>query len=426
LDDIHFIDHACGANRLGKAKRDIALLQSGLAQEPGNQRYWFYLANSFWDDEQFDAALGAYRVRAELGGWSEEVFYSQYRIGKCLGRLGDDDAMTLSHLATYQRFPHRAEPLHALALHYHNRAEHPLVRMVATEGLSVPMPDGALFVESEVYQWRLKDLLAVSLYWLDSKEEAAAINQELLELVPAAHTDRIQQNLELCKKQDQAVLGWFYQEDRDAFNVFGSATSGGDLLEIGVCEGSSAVAMGHHLLAGERFVVCDLWENIDNFLNDNPTANGGEGGVYADLTLNGFLAHWDRNHSWRPDVRQCSSTDLNLSGLTFRFAHIDGCHQMKYVAADIALTVPHMADLGVLALDDYTAAHVPGVAAAIWQAQQNGLIYPFLGTPNKLYVATNPEAQRHWLNYIKQLAWEYESHEMGGYELLIVGHGGTS
>ena len=46
LDGVEMLDHACGANRVGKAERDAALLCKGLEAEPDNARYVFYLAQS--------------------------------------------------------------------------------------------------------------------------------------------------------------------------------------------------------------------------------------------------------------------------------------------------------------------------------------------------------------------------------------------
>ncbi len=38
--------------------------------------------------------------------------------------------------------------------------------MLARAGSDLPKPQGALFVEPEVYDWRLVDIMAVSLYYL--------------------------------------------------------------------------------------------------------------------------------------------------------------------------------------------------------------------------------------------------------------------
>jgi tetratricopeptide (TPR) repeat protein len=200
FDGIWFRDHAAGANRVNKFDRDIALLTQGLEAEPDNERYVFYLANSYFDAGQPAEAVAWYEKRAQMGGWSEEIFYSSYRVGQCLQRLDRVTEMIAQYLQTYQRFPHRAEPLHALAQFYQRRSENHLAFLMADAGTRIPRPpDGALFVEAEVYTWRLTDIVAVSLYWMGRPGEAATLNRRLLEIVPEDARGRILSNLEFCE-----------------------------------------------------------------------------------------------------------------------------------------------------------------------------------------------------------------------------------
>jgi tetratricopeptide (TPR) repeat protein len=198
LQGVSFLDHASGANRSGKFERDIALLADGLKSEPDNARYVFYTANSYYDLGDFDTAMSWYARREAMDGWQEEVFYSSYRIGLCLQRLARHDEAASRLLATWDRFPQRAEPLHALALQYQRNAQHRLVHMIAEAGKRIPLPTDALFVETDVYTWRLEDLRAVALYWLGHHAEAAALNRSLLERTPAGERVRIERNLRFC------------------------------------------------------------------------------------------------------------------------------------------------------------------------------------------------------------------------------------
>lgn len=198
FDGIWFRDHAAGANRPNKFTRDIALLEQGLDAEPDNARYVFYLANSYFDSGDPATAMTYYDKRMQMGGWTEELFYSSYRIGQCHGQLGHDAEMVTRYLHTYQLFPHRAEPLHALAMHYLRQSQHQLAFMFADAGSLVPEPDGALFIETEVYSWRLTDIMAVSLYWMGRHTEAAGLTRHLLAIVPDHSRARIEANLTFC------------------------------------------------------------------------------------------------------------------------------------------------------------------------------------------------------------------------------------
>lgn len=197
-DGIWFSDHADGHNRPDKYERDIALLTAGLRAEPDNARYVFYLANTHFDNADPAQAMQWYERRIQMGGWPGEVFYSSYRIGLCLQQLSRHPEMIARHLQTYQDFPDRAEPLHALARHYQENTEYHLSYLIASAASKIPLPENALFVEPDVYSWRLLDIVAVSAYWTGRVAESTALNRWLLEVVPESHRERITANLGFC------------------------------------------------------------------------------------------------------------------------------------------------------------------------------------------------------------------------------------
>lgn len=201
LEGVSYLDHEAGANRKDKYRRDIDLLTRSLATDPDNTRTVFYLANSYFDFGDTAQALAWYEKRMTMGGWQEEVFYSAYRIGQCFERLSREADMVSRHLLTFEQFPSRAEPLHSLALYMQRASRHRLAYHFAQIGSQVPMPKNALFVEPEVYEWRLDDIAAVALYWLGRKGEAAGMNRRLLESVPESHKARIRENLRFCETQ---------------------------------------------------------------------------------------------------------------------------------------------------------------------------------------------------------------------------------
>jgi hypothetical protein len=63
--------------------------------------------------------------------------------------------------------------------------------------------------------------------------------------------------------------------------------------------------------------------------------------------------------------------------------------------------VTHTAKRGVIALDDYRGFRTPGVAAAVWQAVGNGLLFPFAATYMKIYACTSVADQRYWLERVR-------------------------
>ena len=145
VKDVVFIkDIGDGGAKSDKFSRDVRLLKNGLAQEPNNERYMFYLANSLKDlagtqkhqteseinqiqhlmkewkgqysnhpemealvlsiaesQSQFkvkvtelekelkNEAIEFYRKRIKAGGFWEEVWYSYYNIGRLYMEMGD-------------------------------------------------------------------------------------------------------------------------------------------------------------------------------------------------------------------------------------------------------------------------------------------------------------------------------------------------
>lgn len=194
LEGVWFIDYADGGNREGKAERDIELLLPTAETDP---RSCFYLANTYYDAGMLDEAYEWYAIRLSMGGYDEERFYSSYRMGQLdFTPPGDEDRGITRLLRTFDSWPHRAEPLHTLAMHYQSLQQWHLSEMMAETGARIPLPAGGLFVEGEVYQWRLLDAWAVAAWWTGNRDLAGELNRGLLDLAPPGEHDRIQGNLE--------------------------------------------------------------------------------------------------------------------------------------------------------------------------------------------------------------------------------------
>jgi len=71
-----------GGCKRDKFERDARLLEEGLKEEPDNERYFFYLANTKACEGKIDEARELYKRRVDAGGWQEEVWYSMYQLAK--------------------------------------------------------------------------------------------------------------------------------------------------------------------------------------------------------------------------------------------------------------------------------------------------------------------------------------------------------
>jgi hypothetical protein len=215
------------------------------------------------------------------------------------------------------------------------------------------------------------------------------------------------------------IPGFFYPADFMLFDfVLGhqlESEVAGDLLEIGVYRGKSAILMGFGLRPDERLIACDLFDNVmsheDLGIKHRKTYDG--------LQVADFYRNWNHYHSRRQlDVRVCDSAKLTeLPAL--RFIHIDGCHNYKCVRGDIKLAAKHTGPRGVISLDDYAMTQEPGVSAAISEAIAAGELFPFCASDMKLYAATNNDDQAHWAVVLKTIPG-VDVHSFPDYDVVAV------
>ena len=147
-----------GGAKTDKTTRDIRLLKKGLEECPDNDRYTFYLANSYRDIKDYSSAIDYYNKRIALDGWQEEVWYSYYNMGKCYQNMGDTGNALFSWLEAYSFYPERLENLYEI-IHYYrvkgqNRLAYPFWA-IADEANRKKTQFDHLFLEKAVYDFKL-------------------------------------------------------------------------------------------------------------------------------------------------------------------------------------------------------------------------------------------------------------------------------
>lgn len=182
------------------------------------------------------------------------------------------------------------------------------------------------------------------------------------------------------------VPGWFRRTDQlvmDRLLTFqGGSGVTGDLLEMGVYLGKSAILLGFHRRTGERLVVCDLFGSEPPAEQNRKTAK-----FYESLTHQAYEANFAAFHSEPSTVIVGPTTIVpeRVPAGSFRFVHIDACHLYDQVVEDIDITRALLKPQGIVVFDDIRAAHTPGVPAAVWPRVAAGELHPIALTPNKLY-----------------------------------------
>jgi len=161
MKDPVIIDLNDGGSRGDKAERDIRLLNEGLAVEPQNERYMFYLANTYRDTGRYVEAIQWYKRRIERGGWDEEVWASLYGIARSYKELDLEPEFIKAAIDAYSFRPHRGEPLKLLSQFWRERGKNDAAMMVAETLEKLPMSGDVLFVERDVYEWGAKQEIGI-------------------------------------------------------------------------------------------------------------------------------------------------------------------------------------------------------------------------------------------------------------------------
>lgn len=192
-----------------KYLRDAEVLEAALESDPQDARNWFYLAQSLRDAGEHDRALAAYRHRADMGGWDEEVYCALFEIARLLERTGAEHSRVIeAYLEAWNFRPTRAEPLCELARLHRQSGKHAVAHLFARYAVGIPRPDDRLFVDVDVYRWRARDELSVASYWTGNLATAIELAESLSSgNVPDNERERIEHNLELFRKAQSEQQG---------------------------------------------------------------------------------------------------------------------------------------------------------------------------------------------------------------------------
>ncbi|MFD5112792.1 class I SAM-dependent methyltransferase [Streptomyces sp. NPDC058220] len=183
------------------------------------------------------------------------------------------------------------------------------------------------------------------------------------------------------------VRGWFPPLDQVLFERLLTRQEDrgeqGDLLELGVFMGKSAIFLGHHLRDGDRFTVCDLFESeAPDLANSAETAKS-----YPTLTRDAFERNYLSFHDELPRVLQAPSSVIpgEVEPKSCRFVHIDASHLYEHVYGDIGAAQELLKPGGIVVLDDFRSEHTPGVSIATWEAVLTRGLRPICLSTQKLY-----------------------------------------
>jgi tetratricopeptide (TPR) repeat protein len=153
LDSIWIDDIGDGGSKADKFERDIRLLKQGIEEEPNNGRYYFYLANSYFNTGRHEESIQYYKKRIEIGGWVEEVFYSHLNLGHAYMTTKQDEIAIFTWMNAYNNHSVRSETIYEICKYYRLKGMNKIAMAFCMLGKSIPYPkNDTLFIHNDVYE----------------------------------------------------------------------------------------------------------------------------------------------------------------------------------------------------------------------------------------------------------------------------------
>jgi glycosyltransferase involved in cell wall biosynthesis len=183
-----------------KYANDAKILEKALKDEPDNSRYWFYLAQSYRDSGQLDKSINAYKKRASMGGWQEEVYISLLTIASLMeAKSMSLNSVMEAYRVAWEYRPHRLEAVtnlmrlcrlnnrHVLSFTYGN--------MAAQNFRDIDM----LFVSAPIKKWIFLDEYCMAAYYVGQPHIACENAKKLMDSdtfleIPTEEQERLKKN----------------------------------------------------------------------------------------------------------------------------------------------------------------------------------------------------------------------------------------
>jgi len=188
---VFIIDIGDGGCKSNKFERDIRLLLNDIEENKDNYRSYFYLANSYYDFDNYSEAIVYYLKRIEFGEWIQEVWYSYYRLGLCYKNIGEMDKAIISWLDAYEIFPERVENLYEIIKYYRINSKRKLCKEFCIISLNIIQQgfnrEKYLFLYNDVYTYKIFFEFTIIAAYFDILN----INNEVIQILNNCSDDTV-------------------------------------------------------------------------------------------------------------------------------------------------------------------------------------------------------------------------------------------
>lgn len=188
---------------------------------------------------------------------------------------------------------------------------------------------------------------------------------------------------------EKEVRGWLYPHDHALIHMIMKDIQNdieGDICEIGVAFGRSAIALSNYRPVTDTLYLYDI-----NFENGLTESNLKEYGT-------------SDNIEWRLQDSTKLTPDTIQFNKPLRLLHIDGCHEDMAVYKDLTNFSTKMSNDGVIVVDDYNDPEYPGINSATLRfLHENKEWVMFAIGSNKAYLCHKDKRTNYIIETLKHI-----------------------
>ena len=212
LDSLYIEDIGDGGCKEDKYERDIRLLEQGIKDEPENNRYYFYLAQSYRDTNNLDKAIEFYKKHIEMPGWDEEIWYSYYMLSSLYLKKNMIKEAEEWAIKGFIFRPKRIEALYSLCQHFRCNKDYEKAYRYYLLAKNIPFPkDDKLFLEYRAYNYGLDyehSIINFYIPWADKRDGLKSCLNVINKKLDKEHEDSCLNNLNYYLESLKSVNGF--------------------------------------------------------------------------------------------------------------------------------------------------------------------------------------------------------------------------
>lgn len=203
IKDCYIISGRFGARSKNPYKYldDAHVFRKALKTDPYNERYMYYMGQSYRDAGEFKDALAAFEKRGEMTqGYESERYVALVEAAKLCRALEPEkvEKFIFLLLRAINCNPHRLEAPYHLCRFYRLSGQFNLGYHICASFIDKPYPASELFIDHEIHKWKFYDELAICSFYAGFPDLCKKLSSKALEYngIPYGDRSRIERNMQ--------------------------------------------------------------------------------------------------------------------------------------------------------------------------------------------------------------------------------------